>query len=36
MNAAASWEKVMVTSWVIGGWKGGELVKKLEVPEGSE
>jgi hypothetical protein len=36
MNAAASWEKVMVTSWVTEGWMGGEQVKRQEVPEESE
>jgi hypothetical protein len=36
MNAAASWEKAMVTSWANVGWKGGEQVKRQEVREGSE
>jgi hypothetical protein len=36
MNAVASWEKEMVTSWVIEEQKGGEQVKRREVPEESE
>lgn len=36
MNAVASWEKEMVTSWVTEGQKGGEQVKRREVPEVSE
>jgi hypothetical protein len=35
-SAAASWEKVMVTSWATAGRKGGEQVKRQEVQEGSE
>jgi hypothetical protein len=35
-NVAASWEKVMVTSWVTVGWKDGEWVMRTEVLVGSE
>jgi hypothetical protein len=36
MNAAASREKVMGTSWVTVGWKDGEWVMRMEVPVVSE